>query len=85
MKQHTLKDEFQYYLDHQSELVEKYDGEYIGIRDNVVLGAYKTREEALRQLSKKYELGTFLIQLVGSGEENYTRTFHSRMANAKAI
>jgi len=34
------------------------------------------------ETSKKFELGTFLVQKVEPGTESYTQTFHSRVAFA---
>ena len=41
-----LDKEFKYYLDHQEELVPLYDGKYIVIIGNEVVGAYENREDA---------------------------------------
>ena len=35
-----LQKAFDFYLAHQGEMVEKYDGKYIVIKDETVLGAY---------------------------------------------
>ena len=36
----VLEKEFNYYLQHQDELVKEYDGKYIVIKDNAVAGVY---------------------------------------------
>ena len=78
----NLKDEFEFYKNNQNKLVKKYKGRYIVIVGNDVIGDYATQEEAITQTLKTHALGTFLVHLVGSGEENYTQTFHSRVAHA---
>lgn len=72
-----LEKEFQYYLDHQDELVKKYNGKYIVIKGNDVINSYDTKEEAYFESKKSNDLGTFLIQLCSPGNMDYTQTFHS--------
>lgn len=76
----VLKKEFEYYLKNQDELVKKYAGRYIVIKDETVIGDYKTTTEALEEAKKKYKEGTFLIQLCIPGKESYTQTYHSRVS-----
>jgi hypothetical protein len=78
----SLKDEFQYYLDHQAEMVAKYNGKHIVLKDGVVVGAYDTELEAVTATQKVHALGTFLVQKVEPGNAAYTQTFHSRVAFA---
>lgn len=79
MDTNELKKEFIFYRDNQGDLVKKYEGKFVVIRDQQVQGAYNSEIEAYEEAQKKYELGTFLIQLVKSGEEGYSQTFYSRM------
>ena len=74
-----LKKEFQYYLDHQAELVSKYNGRVLVIKGEQVIGVYDNDLEALEETQKEYELGTFLIQKCSEGSDDYTVTFHSRV------
>ena len=73
-----LENEFKYFLDHKTELIQQYSGKYIVIVGDQVVGAYKTEIEAYTESSKQHKLGTFLIQLCAPGSESYTHTFHSR-------
>lgn len=75
-----LKNEFEYYLKHQKEFVEKYNGKFIAIKNRKVIGAYDTELEAVKETSKKEELGTFLVQKCESGDASYTQTFNSRVS-----
>jgi len=74
----TLEEEFKYYLDHQKELVEKYNGKFIVIKNLEVIGAFDSEIEAIEKTSKDYELGTFLVQKCEAGTDSYTQTYHSR-------
>ena len=78
----NLKKEFQYYLDHQTELVEKYLGKFIVIKDQQVVGVYEAELKAVEETAKIYPLGTFLVQQCEPGQESYTHVFHSRVAFA---
>ncbi len=82
MTESPLKREFDYYRAHQSELVERYEGKFIVIKNEEVLGAYDEQVRAIEETSKSHELGTFLVQKVESGTSAYTQTFHSRVAFA---
>ena len=74
-----LETEFQYYLDHQSELVKKYNGKFIVLKNEIVIGAYNSHGEAYSETLKTETLGTFLIQHCAPGPESYTQTFHSQV------
>ncbi len=76
----ALESEFNYYLDHQDELVKRYNGKFLVIKGNKVLGAYDAELEAIEQTSKTEKLGTFLIQKCEPGEASYTQHYHSRVA-----
>ena len=75
-----LKKEFQYYLDHQKELVEQYNGKYVVIKDANVVGAYDDELAAIDDARKKeMKPGSFLVQFVSPGDTAYKQTFHSRV------
>jgi hypothetical protein len=74
-----LEKEFQYFVTHQKELVKQYNGKYIVIKDEQVIGAYPSNGEALEETVKEHKLGTFLIQFCAPGIEVYTQEFHSRV------
>lgn len=75
-----LENEFKWYLEHQDELVSKYNGRIIVIVGNKVVGDYATKIEAYNSTKDKYEPGTFLVQSCSPGNTDYTQTFHSRVA-----
>ncbi len=74
-----MEKEFKYYLKHQSELVKKYNGKFIVLKNEKVIGVYDSHSEAYNQTVKKEELGTFLIQHCLPGSESYSQTFHSQV------
>ncbi len=74
-----LRKEFQYYLDHQDELVEEYDGKVVVIKDGQVIGVYDEDIEAVTATIKEHELGTFLVKRVAPGTESHTQVYHSRV------
>ena len=75
----VLKNEFDYYLAHQKELVETHKGKVVVIKDNQVLGVYDNKLAALTETQKEHAVGTFLIQIIEPGDVAYTQTFHSRV------
>lgn len=77
-----LEKEFKYYIKHQDELVEKYNGKYIVIKNCEVIGSYGSILEAVQETSQTHELGTFIVQKCEPGKESYTQTFHSRVSFA---
>ena len=78
----SLEKEFNFYIENQSDLVKKYQGKFIVIKDCKVVGAYGGELEAVEETSKTYEVGTFLVQKCEPGSDNYTETFHSRVSFA---
>ena len=71
-----LKDEFEFYLENQSDLVADYDGKVIVIKDRAVIGVYEDELTAVTASQAEHALGTFLVQRVSS--EDGSRTFHTR-------
>lgn len=74
-----LEQEFQYYLNHQSELVQMYNGKFIVLKNEKVIGVYESHIAAYNQTLKTEQLGTFLIQHCLPGEGSYSQTFHSQV------
>ncbi len=74
-----LEKEYQFFLANKEELIKKYPGKFIVIKDEEVVGVYETLQDALGTSAKAYPLGTFLIQQISDKEEDYTQRFHSRV------
>ena len=75
-----LTREFEFYLAHQEEMVEQYDGRVIALKGGRVLGVYDSELAAVTELQKSHELGTFLVQRVTPGDSEYIQTFYSPRA-----
>lgn len=78
----ALKDEFEYYLANQDELVKRYNGKVIVIKDKAVLGEYGSELEAVNATKGKHALGTFIVQKCTPGASDTSMTFHSRVSFA---
>lgn len=78
-----LKKEFDYYLAHQDEIVQKYNGRFVVIKDRSVIGDYSDLGTAVTATGKIHPIGTFLVQKVEPGTAAYTQTFHSRVSFAR--
>lgn len=74
-----LENEFSYYLQHQEELVKKYNGRFIVIVGTQVVGDYGSFADAVSESQKTYALGTFLVQKCSEGKADYTVSYHSRV------
>jgi hypothetical protein len=74
----SLEKEFRYFLDNQAELVAKYNGKFLVIKNEKVIGVYDTKQQAYDTATAQNELGTFLIQQCLPGNIGTTQTFHSQ-------
>ena len=66
---------FKYYLDHEEALVKEYDGKYLIITNEGVVGAYDTLNEGYEFALKTYGKGNFMLQLCSEGEKDYSQRF----------
>ena len=71
-----LNKEFQYYTNNRKKLVAKYDGKYLVIKGEEVVGSYDSEDEASFVTQKEHKTSTFLIQYC---EKVKTQSFHSRV------
>ncbi len=75
----SIEKEFDYYLKHQSDLVKSYNGKFIVLKGDKVIGAYDSHADAYNETIRTDSLGTFLIQHCLPGSESYSQTFHSQV------
>lgn len=68
----NLEQLFNWYLEHQEELVEKYNGKYLVILENKEVIPYEDENTAYFDAEAKYGLGNFILQLCTPGDEAYT-------------
>jgi hypothetical protein len=78
-KQLSLEKEFEFYVENQSKLAKKYNGKYIVIKNQQVIGVFESEIEAVEKTATEHKLGTFLVQKCEPGKESYTQTYHSRV------
>lgn len=62
--------DFQWFIAHQDELMKKFNGKTLAIRDGVVLGAYASAAEAVARTRRP--LREYMIQLCIPGDEAHT-------------
>jgi hypothetical protein len=74
-----LEKEFKYYIDHQGDLLKKYNGKFLVIKGEKVIGDYSSHSEAYNHASQTEKLGTFLIQHCIPGSEGFSQTFNSQV------
>lgn len=74
-----LEKEYSYFNKNKASLLKKYNNKFIVIMGEEVIGAYDTQEEALRESSKKYAVGTFLIQKVSNDPSDTVQKFFSNV------
>ena len=72
---------FKYYLNHQDELVKQYNGKYLIITLDGVVGAYDSMREGYDTALSTYGKGNFMLQLCTEGDSAYSQQFFtSRVA-----
>ncbi len=74
-----LEKEYDYFLKNRDILLKEYEGKFIVIIGNEVVGSYSSREEALKETYSKHKMGTFLIQKVSRDEDDIIQRFSSRV------
>ncbi len=79
----NLKKEFDYYLEHQDELVGQHKGKFIVIKNCQVIGVYDSEIEAITETRKHHDLGSFLVQKCEPGANSYMHMYHSRVVLVK--
>lgn len=73
----ALEKEFEFYKKHKNSLVKKYEGKFIVIVGNKVIGSFESMIDAAKSASKEYKPGTFMVKQVLKKEEPIY--FHSRV------
>lgn len=66
---------FQYYLEHQESLVKQYDGKYIVLTKDGIMGAYDTIHEGYDSALSRFGKGNFMLQLCTSGDGAYSQRY----------
>ena len=66
-----LKDQFEYYLSNQNELVKLYAGKVLIITGQKVVGAYDSYDDADNAALEQFGEGTYLLQKCSQGTMDY--------------
>ena len=69
--------ELAFFIDNQSELVSRYRGRVLLLKDATIAGVYDSPIDAYVAGQEKYEIGTFMIQPCEPGPSAYTVTLSS--------
>ena len=77
MNDDALRREFEFYRANQDDMVKRYDGKVIVLKNHEVLGEYDSHLDAFTKTVKDHERGTFMIQQVSEGSEAYTAILSS--------
>ena len=68
------KQDFDYFVANYQKLFKEYGHKFLAIKDKKILGSYNSIPEALEDLSKTYEVGTYIIQECTGDDSAYRTT-----------
>lgn len=57
-----LERQYQFYLEHEAEFLEKYEGKYLVISEDLDVTSFDTKQEAYAFGAENFGLGNFLLQ-----------------------
>ncbi len=77
-----LSEEFEFFIQNQDQLVRRYEGQYIVIKNQEVIGSYPSEWKAYTEAIKTHTLGTFLIQKCEPGPSAYMVRLHPQIVPA---
>ena len=73
-----LLEEFNYFLEKKEELFKQYPYKVIVIKNKKVIGSYDSIPEAVKDTSKKEQIGTFLVQKCDLDPSAYTLNYYTQ-------
>ncbi len=73
----ALEKEYNYFLKNNKNLLKLFLNRFIVIIGEEVVGNYGSQEEALKETSKEYKTGTFLIQKISTDKKDVVQRFFS--------
>ena len=62
----TVDKEYKWFVSNSKKLYNKYGDVYVAIKNNKVIGKYKTFAEGVIKTKKREKIGTFIIQKLSS-------------------
>lgn len=78
----ALKKQYDYYVEHESELLAKYDGKYLVITDKMDVYPFNTGKEAYRYGTKNAGAGKFLLHKCETGSLDVVHSVNCYLPNA---
>lgn len=76
-RQDNSESNYHWFEEKLPELVKKYDGRYVVVKDSVILSDYGTFEEAFTETIKTETPGTFIIQLCSEDKTKTVQTYYT--------
>lgn len=76
----ALEKQYDYYMEHEKELLEKYEGLYLVISDGLDISAFKSKKEAYTYGADTYGLGNFLLQFCDYETAHTIHSINIRLA-----
>lgn len=74
-----FKEELEYFIANQAELVDKYNGKVLAIKGKHVIGVYDNMMQAYLEVQSEHPIGTFMLQPCEDGPEAYTVSINSQV------
>lgn len=68
------KIDFDYFTSNYQDLYKQYGHKFLAIKNKKILGAYDSVPDAIENLSKTHEIGTYIIQECTGDESAYRTT-----------
>ena len=72
MTEADRKKDFDFFVSNYKKFFEEYGHKFLAIKNNAILGAYDSVQDAISDLSPKYEIGTYIIQECTNDDSSYT-------------
>lgn len=64
--------DYKWFLANYDRLFQEYGTAFLAIKNEKVLGSYKSYADGVRETAKTEELGTFIVQLCNGDDSGYT-------------
>ena len=69
--------DYKWFVENLDNLYKEYGDVYLAIKEKKVIGVFSSYAEGVKEMSKKEELGTFIIQKCGKDKSAYTNYISS--------
>lgn len=76
----ALEKQYNYYMEHETELLEKFGGQYLVISDALEVSAFASKKEAYMYGADTYGLGNFLLQFCDYETAHTVHSINIRLA-----